>query len=128
MKTIKKSAVANGDRMRTSRDQSQEQHDYIESPRPFPVSVDIGSGEQLEVTDIYTDGISFISPRPVVGGKRVEVVICQAIQVEGIVVGLARMPAKTGGYLVRLRFHKTSAALNGLIYQELTRMMAEVQD
>ena len=101
----------------------------IEAPRlcAFTVGVRSQVGEDLEGLEAHGDGISFISPEPIEGGRVLELIICRTILVQAQVVGCAIMPGGEGGYWVRARFHNASPELNHLITAELQRMIEAVR-
>jgi len=96
---------------------------YTETRKGSPVTIRLDREEDLEVTDIFNDGLSFISPRPVLGGRRIQVVLCNAIEIECLVVGCVRMPGQKNKYLVRLRFHNSTSTLNNMIRLEMKRLL-----
>lgn len=91
----------------------------------YTVGVRMQLGDDLEGLEAYRDGISFRSPSPIAAGQRMELVLCNAISMEAEVVGCVPLSDSEGGHLVRARFHNTSAALNALIHEELTRLINE---
>jgi hypothetical protein len=101
----------------------------IETPRlcAFTVGVRRQVGEDLEGLEAHGDGISFLSPEPIAGGRIIELVICRTILVQAKVVGCALMPGGEGGYWVRALFHQTTPELNRLISEELQRMIEAVR-
>ena len=101
----------------------------IEAPRlcAFTVGVRTQVGEDLEGLEAHGDGVSFLAPEPIEGGRIIDLVICRTILVQAQVVGCALMPGGDGGYWVRARFHQNSPELNRLIGEELHRMIEAVR-
>ena len=97
----------------------------LASRYPFVVTVGSRSGEELEGLEAHPDGVSFRSPRPILGGEVIQLILHQTILVDAQVVGCAPLSTREGGYWVRARFHETSQELNGLIYKELFRLIEE---
>lgn len=90
---------------------------------PFTVTVGDRMGEELEGLEAHLDGVSFRSPRPILGGEVIHLILHHTILVDAEVVGCARLTTQEGGYWVRARFVETSRELNSLICAELNRLI-----
>ena len=97
----------------------------IKSRYPFVVAVGSRTGEDLEGLEAHHDGVSFRSPRPILGGEMIQLILHQTILIDAQVVGCAPLSTREGGYWVRARFHETTKELNTLIYKELHRLIEE---
>ena len=78
---------------------------------------------QIEGLEAYPDGISFRSSRPLVGGSKIEMILCNTILLDAEVVGVLILPKSAGGgYIIRARFCKLSPEFQELIHQEIARI------
>ena len=97
----------------------------LKSRYPFVVAVGNRAGEELEGLEAHHDGVSFRSPRPILGGEIIQMILHQTILIDAQVVGCAPLSTREGGYWVRARFHDTTRELNTLIFKELHRLIEE---
>ena len=76
---------------------------------------------QIEGLEAYPDGISFRSSRPLAGGRKIEMMLCNTILVDAEVVGVLIVPTSAGGgYIVRARFCNLSPEFQDLIHNEIS--------
>lgn len=87
------------------------------------IEVRLPNGDIAQELELYPDGMSFMLHRPLPGGRRIELEVCRAIRLETIVVGCVRVPGEKDLFMVRARYHNSSATLNSLIYEELRAML-----
>lgn len=78
---------------------------------------------RIEGLEAHPDGISFRSSRPLAGGSKIEMMLCNTILVDAEVVGVLIVPtSEGGGYLIRARFCNLSPEFQELIHTEISRI------
>jgi len=89
----------------------------------FPVvGVRLLFDDQLELLEVFPDGVAFRSPAPLAGGKKLELVLCGGTLLVDAVV--ARCDLHDGGqFIVRVRYHQLSEALQVLVTREVRQTM-----
>ena len=93
----------------------------------FPVvGVRLLFDDQLELLEVFPDGIAFRTPAPLAGGKRMELVLCGGtLLVDAIVVHCDLHDS--GQFVVRARYQQLSEALQALVTREVRQTLVPAE-